>query len=164
MTYAGCIGNDEWGVTMEAAVKTEGLTTLYQKGEAATGTCAVLVKDGERSLIANLSAAEKYTIAHTETAPVQAAIKAAGIYYIAGFVLTHSADSIMHVANHACDNDKIMCMNAAAPFLFMVPTPTLIKPEARIPKCRYRARPSPYHEKGMMGSTCSTCMLLVSGL
>ena len=61
MTYAGCIGNDEWGVTMTAAVKTEGLTTLYQTSDSATGTCAVLVKDGERSLIANLSAAEKYT-------------------------------------------------------------------------------------------------------
>jgi adenosine kinase len=121
VTYAGCIGKDEFGARMKEECTKDGLTTLYKECDSATGTCAVLVKGGERSLIANLSAAEKYTIDHTESAPVQAAIKAAGVYYIAGFVLTHSADSIMHVANHACDNDKVMCMNAAAPFLFQVP-------------------------------------------
>lgn len=34
VTYAGCIGNDEFGATMEAAVKTEGLTTLYKKSDS----------------------------------------------------------------------------------------------------------------------------------
>ena len=38
---------------------------------------------------------------------VQAAIKAAEMYYIAGFVLTHSADSIMHVCKHSHDNGKV---------------------------------------------------------
>jgi hypothetical protein len=37
----------------------------------------------------------------------QAAIKAAEMYYIAGFVLTHSADSIMHVCKHSHDNGKV---------------------------------------------------------
>jgi len=87
----------------------------------ATGTCAVLINGGERSLMANLAAAEKYKISWTESAEVQAAIKAAEMYYIAGFVLTHSADSIMHVCKHSRDNGKTMIMNTSAPFLWQVP-------------------------------------------
>jgi adenosine kinase len=121
VAYAGAIGSDKFGDQLEAAAKADGLTTLYKKADVPTGTCAVLINGGERSLIANLSAAEKYTIDHTSSAPVQAAIADASIYYIAGFVLTHSADSIMHVCKHAHENNKTMTMNCSAPFLFQVP-------------------------------------------
>ena len=39
---------------------------------ANTARCAVLVKGGERSLIANLAAAEKYDFAHFESPQIQA--------------------------------------------------------------------------------------------
>ena len=122
VSYAGSIGKDEFGQKLKDAAAADGLTTLYKENEGvATGTCAVLINGGERSLMANLAAAEKYTIDHTESAPVQAAIKAADFYYIAGFVLTHSADSIMHVCKHSHENGKTMIMNCSAPFLFQVP-------------------------------------------
>ncbi|EKX37642.1 hypothetical protein GUITHDRAFT_144908 [Guillardia theta CCMP2712] len=122
VTYAGSIGKDKFGEKLKEAAAADGLTTLYYEAEGTpTGTCAVLVSGGERSLMANLAAAEKYTIAWTQSKPVQDAIAAAQMYYIAGFVLTHSADSIMHVAKHAHDNNKTMIMNTSAPFLFEVP-------------------------------------------
>eukprot|EP00961_Rhodomonas_salina_P255063 3447058-Rhodomonas_salina.1 len=40
---------------------------------------------------------------------------------MAGFVLTHSADTVMHIAKHSHDNNKTMIMNTSAPFLFEVP-------------------------------------------
>ena len=93
---------------LKDAAAADGLTTLYLENEGvATGTCAVLVAGGERSLMANLAAAEKYNISWTQSAPVQAAISDADFFYIAGFVLTHSADSIMHVCEHAHAKGKV---------------------------------------------------------
>ena len=68
----------------------------------ATGTCAVLVKDNERSLIANLAAAEKYDKAHFDSAEIQAVVKDAGIYYMAGFPLTHAggAATVQAILEH----------------------------------------------------------------
>merc|ERR1712127_14994 len=43
------------------------------------------------------------------------------MYYMAGFVLTHSSDTVMHIAKHADANGKTMMMNTSAPFLFEVP-------------------------------------------
>lgn len=122
VTYSGAIGKDKFGEELKRASAADSLTTLYyETDEAPTGTCAVLVVDHERSLIANLGAAEKYKISWTQSEAVQNAIAEAKIFYIAGFVLTHSADSIMHVCKHAEANNKIMCMNTSAPFLFQVP-------------------------------------------
>jgi adenosine kinase len=122
VTYAGAIGKDKFGEELKKASAADNLTTLYyETDEAPTGTCAVLVVDTERSLIANLGAAEKYKITWTQSEAVTKAIADAQIFYIAGFVLTHSADSIMHVCKHAADNNKIMTMNCSAPFLFQVP-------------------------------------------
>jgi adenosine kinase len=122
VTYTGCIGKDSFGEKLKEAAKKDGLTTPYYEIDTTpTGKCAVLVLGTERSLIAHLAAAEKYQISWTQTPAIQSAIASAGIFYIAGFVLTHSADSILHVAKHAADNNKIFCMNTSAPFLFQVP-------------------------------------------
>jgi len=122
VTYTGCIGKDKFGEKLKEAAKADGLNTPYYEIEGTeTGKCAVLVVGAERSLIAHLSAAEKYKIEWTQTPEIQGYIAAAEFYYIAGFVLTHSPDSIMHVAKHAHDHNKVFCMNTSAPFLFQVP-------------------------------------------
>lgn len=41
----------------------------------------------------------------------------ARVYYIAGFFLTVSPDSILKVAKHASDNNKIFGLNLSAPFI-----------------------------------------------
>jgi len=120
--YTGAIGKDKFGETLKKAAAEDGLTTLYNEVDGTpTGTCAVLINGGERSLIANLAAAEKYTIDWTKSPAIEEAIGKAGMFYMAGFVLTHSADTVMHIAKHSHDNGKTMIMNASAPFLFEVP-------------------------------------------
>lgn len=70
--YVGCIGNDKFGEQLEQAARADGVNVAYMKHpETPTGTCAVLVKGGERSLIANLSAANCYDISHYETPEIQ---------------------------------------------------------------------------------------------
>jgi len=49
-----------------------------------------------------------------------AIVEKAKFYYSAGFFITVSPDSIMKVAKHACENDKVYMMNLAAPFIMQV--------------------------------------------
>lgn len=116
--YAGCIGKDAFGLQLRRAAEADGVTVHYLEDEhEQTGTCAVLVKDGERSLVANLGAANCYKEAHAETADLVTAMESARFYYIAGFFLTVSPPTIMRVARHAAEHNKVFAMNLSAPFL-----------------------------------------------
>ena len=95
----------------------DGVKAAYYKQETPTGTCAVLVKGGERSLIANLSAANCYKIDHFETPEIQALLGSTKIVYIAGFFLTVSVPTILAVGKHTSSTGKTLCMNLSAPFI-----------------------------------------------
>ena len=115
--YAGCVGNDAFGKSLEDAAKSAGVHCLYQKSDKATGTCAVLIQDAERSLVANLAAAEQFKVTHWAEPAQQAAMNSASVFYMASFFLTHSTDSAELIGKHASETGKIFCVNLAAPFL-----------------------------------------------
>ncbi|GHP03162.1 hypothetical protein PPROV_000191700 [Pycnococcus provasolii] len=120
--YMGCIGNDEFGEKMKAQAAADNVTVSYMVDEATpTGTCAVCVKDSERSLVANLAAANNYKIAHLEKPENWAMVEAAKVVYSAGFFITVSPDSMMKVAQHCCEENKVYCLNLSAPFIVEVP-------------------------------------------
>ena len=52
-----------------------------------------------------------------------ALVEAAQVIYSAGFFITVSPESIMLVAKHCADNNKIYCMNLSAPFISQVSHP-----------------------------------------
>jgi len=117
-SFMGCIGSDEFGAQLTEAAAKDGVDTHYQLcADQPTGTCAVLVKGGERSLVANLAAANHFVPAHLDTDKAKAMVEQSRVIYIAGFFLTVSLDSILTVGNHAVDNGKIFCMNLSAPFI-----------------------------------------------
>lgn len=117
-SYIGCVGNDAFGAQLKAAAEKDGVTTLYDIATAApTGTCAVLIHDQERSLIANLGAAEKYSRAHFDSAAIQAVLAKAKIVYSAGFFLTHASEVMVETGKHAAAHGQIYAMNLSAPFL-----------------------------------------------
>ncbi|CAM9580895.1 unnamed protein product [Heterosigma akashiwo] len=117
-SFMGCIGSDEFGAQLTEAAAKDGVDTHYQVTPGRpTGTCAVLVKGGERSLVANLAAANHFVPAHLDTDKAKAMVEQSRVIYIAGFFLTVSLDSILTVGNHAVDNGKIFCMNLSAPFI-----------------------------------------------
>lgn len=116
--YIGCVGNDAFGKQLEECAAADGVGVHYMKdAEAATGTCAVLINSKERSLIANLSAANNYKIEHAQTEAVAKVITAAKHIYIAGFFLTVSPPTIQHVAAQANKTGQTFCMNLSAPFI-----------------------------------------------
>ncbi|MES1909879.1 MAG: hypothetical protein MHM6MM_002566 [Cercozoa sp. M6MM] len=116
--YSGCIGQDKFGAQLEQCVSDAGVTAHFQIDEKRpTGTCAVLVKQHERSLIANLAAANHFEQSHLETPAMKEAVARAKIIYCAGFFLTVSPPSIMQMAEHALANGQLFAMNLSAPFI-----------------------------------------------
>jgi adenosine kinase len=116
--FVGCIGQDAFGDQLEKAARADGVNVNYMKqNKAETGTCAVLVKGGERSLCANLAAANCYDKAHFDTESIQALLKATRVVYIAGFFLTVSPPTIMAIGKEIAESGKTMCMNLSAPFI-----------------------------------------------
>ncbi|ERN08405.1 adenosine kinase 2 [Amborella trichopoda] len=117
-SYMGCIGKDRFGEEMKKSSKSAGVNVHYYEDESTpTGTCAVCVVGGERSLVANLSAANFYKSDHLKRPENWALVEKAKYFYIAGFFLTVSLESILLVAEHAAANQKTFMMNLSAPFI-----------------------------------------------
>lgn len=116
--YFGAIGKDHYGETLEKCARDDGVLVSYQKNpNVPTGTCAVLVHGGERSLVANLGAANTFSKVHLDTDEAREIINRGKIFYISGFFLTVSVESILHVARHAVENNRIFSINLSAPFV-----------------------------------------------
>jgi len=115
--YTGSIGADAFGAQLKAAAERDGVTTYYYTADVPTGTCAVLVNAKERSLVANLSAAEKFAKSHYDAPELQGVVSRASIFYSAGFFLTHASETMVAMGKHAAAEGKIYAMNLSAPFL-----------------------------------------------
>ncbi|XP_047958772.1 adenosine kinase 2-like isoform X2 [Salvia hispanica] len=116
-TFIGSIGKDKFGEEMKKKALQSGVNVCYYEDESPTGTCAVCVMGHGRSLVANLSAANCYKIDQLRKAENWALVERGKFYYIAGFFLTVSPESIMLVADHAASRKKVFMMNLSAPFI-----------------------------------------------
>lgn len=122
VAYIGAVGKDEDAKTLEKEATKAGLDVHYMHHEdKETGSCAVLIKDHDRSMVANLAAAEHYHISHLKSADITPVWTSAQTYYMAGFFLTHSHESAMFLAEHAHAEGKTFTLNLAAPFVIEVP-------------------------------------------
>mmetsp|Transcript_21902 Transcript_21902/g.35489 ORF Transcript_21902/g.35489 Transcript_21902/m.35489 type:complete len:349 (-) Transcript_21902:133-1179(-) len=120
--YMGCIGKDAFGEELKKAALADQVRAHYMIDEATpTGTCGVLVKDGERSLVAALNAANNYKMEHLCLPENWKLVEDARFYYSAGFFLTVSPESMMKVAKHSAEHGKCYTFNLSAPFLMQVP-------------------------------------------
>ncbi|KAJ2344241.1 adenosine kinase [Coemansia erecta] len=114
----GAVGKDENAQRLQAAADKAGLRTNYMVyAEKPTGTCALLITGKNRSMVANLSAAEKYNVSHVKTSENWADIEAARFYYFPGFFLAISMETIDAVAKHAHETNKVFMLNLSAPFV-----------------------------------------------
>lgn len=121
-SYFGAIGDDEFGKKMTRCCEEDNVNVRYFiNSEVSTGTCAVVITGNNRSLVANLSAANTYKVDHLLEAKQWAIVEKAQVFYSAGFFLTVSPDSMIAVGKHAAENGKTMCFNLSAPFLMQVP-------------------------------------------
>lgn len=117
-SYIGCIGNDNFGKQLrEIAFKTGVKVHYMVHDELPTGTCACLITEKVRSLVANLGAANCYKKDHLIQKENWALVENAKFVYIAGFFLTVATESILEVAKHCAEHNKYFTMNLSAPFI-----------------------------------------------
>jgi adenosine kinase len=117
-SFFGSVGKDEHAKILRECAERDGVNVHYlEKDDVATGTCAVCVVDSERSLVANLSAANHFHHDHLESEVSQDLINKGKFFYSAGFHLTVSPTAVMKLAEHAHENNKIFLLNLSAPFI-----------------------------------------------
>ena len=85
----GAIGADDFGKVLSREATADGVNVKYQIVESQpTGTCAVLITDNNRSLCANLAAANHFTKDHLDKSENFALVENAQYFYIS--VINHS--------------------------------------------------------------------------
>ena len=116
--FMGCVGKDDFGRQLDECATNDGVKTHYMIDETTpTGTCAVLVVDGERSLCTNLQAANNFKPSHLQTDLAKQLVENADFFYSAGYFLTVSVESYVIVGEHVAANNKVLCLNLSAPFI-----------------------------------------------
>jgi len=118
--YVGCVGNDDYAKKMKECAEADGVKTHFLTNkETPTGTCACLIVDKERSLCANLAAANEYKVDHMKS--IKSVYEPVKFTYIAGFFITVSPDTIMLLAKHCLEQKTTFAMNLSAEFIMQVP-------------------------------------------
>eukprot|EP01083_Nonionella_stella_P245148 852468_1 len=114
--YMGCIGVDKFGQILESTTKSANVDCYFMKDDkTATGTCAVCITDKERSLVANLAAANNFKINHCSNDKAKAMISTAKVIYTAGFFITVSVDTMLMLGEECKkDKNKMYCINLSA--------------------------------------------------
>eukprot|EP01126_Amoeba_proteus_P033357 TRINITY_DN3274_c0_g1_i3.p1 TRINITY_DN3274_c0_g1~~TRINITY_DN3274_c0_g1_i3.p1 ORF type:complete len:364 (+),score=63.29 TRINITY_DN3274_c0_g1_i3:61-1092(+) len=116
--YIGCVGNDENASILRSSAIKAGLTTHYDVSTKPTGRCAVLVNSNkERSLIADLSAANDYKHDHFLSSEIQELLESVDIFYSASFFLTVSPQTSVAVGKYCVEKNKTFVINLSAIFL-----------------------------------------------
>lgn len=82
-TFFGCVGQDRYSKILKERAQADGVNVQYQyHEEEPTGTCAVLITGTNRSLCANLAAANCFTIDHIRKPENKKLIESAQFYYV----------------------------------------------------------------------------------
>jgi len=117
-TFCGCIGNDAYAKNMQEKMAEAKVRTSYLVDEKhPTGTCAAIITGNNRSLVANLAAANHYKKDHLVQPENWKLVEKAECYYTTGFHLTVAPDAVLAIAEHAGETDKVFATNLSAPFI-----------------------------------------------
>jgi len=116
--FMGCVGQDEYAEIIASKAEEAGLKTLFQTTcEATTATCATLLTDQNRSLVAHLGAACKFTQDYLDNFKTWSHVENSRLFYITGFFITTCFKTIMRIATFCEQNDRLFCINLSALFL-----------------------------------------------
>jgi adenosine kinase len=116
--YTGCVGNDNYSAKLREVAAKDNVTLHYMvEPTVPTGTCACLIINKERSLVANLAAANHFKTTHLETDEMKTVLARAQYFYIEGYFITSGFAAIQHIADHCKQTNKRLAMNLSAPFL-----------------------------------------------
>lgn len=118
ITFFGAVGEDDFAKKMEQKALADGLNVVYQRNKTTkTGTCAVILTGHDRSLCANLAAAETFTLDQINQKVNRKIVENAGYFYVTGIFLTVSLASVFDIAKHALSMDAPFLINLSAAFV-----------------------------------------------
>ena len=115
--FVGCVGEDEFSVRLREATSDSGVGVYYQVDPSLpTGTCAVLLHEKERSLVANLSASKNINLAYMREN--WQLLENARVVYAEGFLFSNNgAEVVIEASRYACESGKIFALNVSAQFI-----------------------------------------------
>lgn len=117
-SFFGCIAKDNFGDILTKAARDAGVDVKFQyTTKEPTGTCAVVCTDKNRSLVANLAAANCFTEEHLDDKANWAAVEKSEFIYFGGYPLTVCPAAMVRIAKFAAEKNKVVAMNMSAPFL-----------------------------------------------
>jgi adenosine kinase len=127
-TFIGAVGKDNYGAQLRKCAEGDGVHPLYIEDEKEpTGTCAVLIKDKERTLIANLAAASTFKLTHLQSEAVSSVWKKASFFYVEGYFIAPAADCVAELAKYAHENNKTFALNLSGPWVCEFHSEPLLK-------------------------------------
>jgi adenosine kinase len=119
VAFVGCIGNDESGRILRKCLEDVKMPPCFAVcEETATGRCAVMVKEKERTLCANIGASQKYPTSHLEAHLDM--FKKTPLIYTTGFFITSNDEALKKVCEFASSNNTPLAFNIAAVFLLII--------------------------------------------
>uniref|UniRef100_A0A2M4AQW4 Adenosine kinase n=1 Tax=Anopheles triannulatus TaxID=58253 RepID=A0A2M4AQW4_9DIPT len=126
--FFGCIGNDDYGRILDERATASGVNAQYQRTtKQPSGTCAVLITGTQRSLCANLAAANEFSCEELKSERNVAYLRQAEYFYVSGFFFTASFESVQFVETFtraaaedgSSPSKRLLLMNLSAPFVPM---------------------------------------------
>ena len=97
--FLGGLGSDTSGTMLRSLIEKDGvLTNMAHHADLPTGHCIALVRGSERTLCANLGAANKYDVTDLWSNDRDNLLQNTKIIYVEGYFLTHSFETSMELA------------------------------------------------------------------
>ncbi|EPY34065.1 adenosine kinase [Angomonas deanei] len=128
ISYVGCVADDKYGKILKDSAEKDGVKmVLEHTTKAPTGSCAVCISGKERSLVANLAAANCLSQEHMNSPEVAKALEGSKLFYLTGFTLTIDVNYVIQVAEAARKAGGLFMMNLSAPFIIQFFTENLNK-------------------------------------
>jgi len=116
--FLGGLGNDRSGRLLQDLVEADGVRTGFAvQPDLPTGHCIALVRGAERTLCANLGAANSYQLGDLWAGDNQAMLQHAKVIYVEGYFLSHSPDATLELALFAQRNKKTFVFNLCGEYV-----------------------------------------------
>jgi len=124
--FVGAVGKDKFGETIGKRARADGVQTVYQQiDDAPTGTCAVILRGRNKSLVANLGAAAYFTEDWLFDDANLCIVDRAQYIYATGFFVAVNAGTVLSVAQMASENNRTFVLNFCAVFVVRTQKPQL---------------------------------------